>query len=1011
MRKPQLLLGVALLGLLVLVLGLLFQLSSSPDLEEIPEREIAVSLPEPEAPKIESTPTAAREEAEAAPVAEPPPAAPEAYTKHLGGVIGRIVEPDGTPVPGMRVDAITILLEELFPQLDSMFAEAPIDFNEVKATARTKEDGTFRFNDLEPRALYVLGLDPNGSRATIRMIDKAPNSGQLVDLGDIALDAFVVFTGRVADERGTPIANARVRASNLPSLVFNFGVQDLRPGFSVAFQEEFRGSEDWRVARIPSWAFRLLEKVPLPTTYSLEDGTFRLEGVPVGQVTMLVDQKDFVSLTKGPISSGNGGEKNIGTLTLSTGETLTGNVVDGSGLPIADAEVLAGPIQELAPVALMVPVGKTDANGYFEAKGMRDSDHAVAARSKTGVEWTLVRDIMPGYDEAKIVLANTYQVEVRALSSTGDPIVKPQLVVQKITELPLHPLLVPPIPLAGRLSYTDDGAAIVSDLAAGKYSLLVRGPGHAAKQVDADLTEGSGSVVAQLEAEFTTSVRVVEKGSLAPVWWATVGLFSDDRSRESRDTRAIPLCNKRTNEAGEVRITGLEKGKYKLVVLHPAFAETFSDVEVPGPDIVVELPLGGSLKGRVHEAGEPPQPDRFVGIGKNGEGFPRFNVTDENGEFNITHLSAGDYTVAVVRRFANQGLGEFAANAQNMIPERFVNVTIAEGQETFVDIDLKGLDSDLPTARLSGRVTMNGGPAPGIGLRYNVSKPIGENASEESGGRRGNRGNDFMSRMKNTVTDEGGRFDFGEVVAGEGQIDIQQPGKTSAFNFGRMDRVKVITAANDSKEILIEMKVGRISGRVVSGRTGEPVATAEVNLRAEAKPESGSTPSPFGDWNADVRMETVTDRDGRFSFESVPAGRYDINVRRNEYAPLSSRGIVVPENGAPPELDLRMITGVVVKGRVSLPPAEGEEARRFAFISFRGLEGQAGSSGGRVDLDSGEFSVDDLMPGKYQVTCWAGSGNLKPLELTVPEQGIDNASLSFEKADPPAPAPVKPAGG
>jgi uncharacterized protein (DUF2141 family) len=1008
MRKSQMWIGVALLGVFAAVLVILFQVASEPELPEAPSRAVVEEPPEVESPVIESA-SSAREVAAAAPVETPNEGPPPAYAKHLGGVIGRIVDTDGTPVPGMRLDALTITIEELFPQLDSMFAETPIDFQEVKATARTQDDGTFRFDKLEPRAVYVLGIDPNGPRATIRMIDKPPNAGEVVDLGDIKLDAYVIFTGRVADEQGSPIAGARIRASNLPSIVFNFGVQDLKPGFSVAFQEEFRGSEDWRVARVPSWAFRLLEKVPFPTTASAEDGTFRLEGVPVGQVTLLVDQPDFVSLTKGPIPSGNSGEKNVGTCTLTAGETLVGTVVDGSGLPIADAEVLAGPIQDLAPVALMVPAGKTDAEGRFTAKGMRDSDHAVAARSKTGVEWTLVRDVMPGYDEPQIVLANTYQVEVRAFASTGEQISKPQLVVQKINELPLHPLLVPPIPLAGRLSYTEDGAAIVGDLAAGKYSILVRGPGHAAAQVEADLTEGSSQVVAQLEAEFTTKVTVVAKGSGEPIHWATVGLFSDDRSRERRDTRAIPLANKRTDERGEAAINGLEKGKYKLIVLHPAYAETFADVEVPGAEVRVELPEGGSVRGRVHEAGEPPVPDRFIGMAKIGEGFPRFNVTGEDGEFRITHLSPGDYTVAVVRRFANQGIGELAGSAQNMIPERFVPVTIVEGEEAVVDIDLKGLDSDLPTARLSGRVTMNGGPAANMGLRYNATAP--QSSGNDEGGRRRGPG-DFMQRMKNTVTDETGFFDFGEVVAGDGRIDVSQPGEASQFNFGRVTRVTVKLEPNETENIVIDLKVGRVRGRVVDARTGQPLATAEVGLRPTEKKDDNAVASPFGDWNADVRMDTATDRDGAFAFEYVPAGDYELSVRRNDYAPQRVRGIVVPVNGQPPAVDVRLQTGVIAKGKVVVPPpAEGEQAsnRRWAFINFRGQDEATGNGGARVDTETMEFEVDDLMPGRYQVTCWMGGDNLAPVEVVIPEQGAENLVLTFEKAKPPE--PQKPAGG
>ncbi len=1010
MRKP-LVIGGALIGLFAVVLFLLFHsLSGAPDAVSV-ERAKAPDTPAPEAPKVAEEVAPARETIAAA---EKPAAleAPPVYAKFLGGVKGRLVEQDGTPVPGTRIDALTINIEELFPQLDSMFSDEPIDFQEVKGTTKTKDDGTFLFEKLEPRSIYVLGVDPVGPRSTVRMVDKAPNAGEVVDLGDVVLDPFVIFTGRVVDKRGTPIADARVRASNLPSIAFQFGVQDLKPGFSVAFQENFRGSEEWRVARVPTWAFRLLEKVPLPQTKTKEDGSFRLEGVPTGLATVLVDHDGFLSLTHGPVSTSNVKEKELGTLKLDDGETMTGIVVDASDQPIAEAEVLAGPIQDLAPVALMVPVGKTDASGHFTAKGLRDVDHAVAARTKTGVEWTLVKGITPGYDEAKIVLGDTFQVEVTALAD-GGMIARPQLVVQRKNELPLHPLLVPPIPLGGRLRYTDKGTAIVSDLAKGKYSLLVRGPGYAASQVEADLTKGSTSVVAELEKEFTAKVTVVEKGTKTPVWWATVGIFADDsgdgESRRNRDTQAIPLANKRTGEDGIVTVNGLKKGKYKVVVLHPGYAETFSSLEAPGEPVVVELPAGGSLAGRVHEKGQPPNPDRFIGMGLSGrgEGFPRFNVTDKDGNFHITHLAPGEYQLVVMRRFANQGLGELVDGAakQSYFPERFESVTIEEGKEAVLDIDLLGVDADAPTAKLSGRCIINGRPAGGVPLRYNVNSSAGDAASRN----RPRNPRAMMARMKSTITNENGTFDFGDVVAGDGSIEVSQPGEKGGMNFGRIARVKVQTAANDNREISIDLKVGAIHGRVLADRTGQPLALAELRLHVEPQPpkpgESANAVS-FGDWNADVRMNEITDKDGRFHFDYVPAGRYEINVDRKDYAAAKVGGIVVPANGDAPDVDVRLMTGVTVRGKIVLPPAApGEDAdnRRFAFISFNGRDGQVGNNGSRVDTEKWTFEAKELMPGKYDVNCWTGNQSLKPLQIDVPSQGLDNVTLTFEAMPPPEP--------
>ncbi|MFG0316419.1 MAG: carboxypeptidase-like regulatory domain-containing protein, partial [Planctomycetota bacterium JB042] len=458
MKKPLLLGGAAVV--LAAVVALILS-GDGPDAASLPASDPA----EPgvaEGPSGPAPARASRESAvsegleEAAPAEEPAPEGPpESYTRALGGLIGRVVERDGSPMPEMAVELLAATLDDFLPDVGSMFGEEPPRFEAVKDRTETDEEGRFRFTGMDPRGFYVLGIDLGGARATIRFVDRVPNAGEVVDLGDVVLDPYVTFTGRVVDERRNPVAGARVRATNLPSILFTFGLQEIRPDFHVAFQEDL-GSK-WRVAPIPRFVPKLIERFPIPSTRTGEDGAFTLEGVPLGMATVLIDKEGLVSLVHGPVPTGESGSRDLGTLVLRAGEELIGRVVDPSDEPIANATVLAGARLELAPAAVLAPVAVTDEDGRFVARGLRDVDHVVAARPEGAIDWTLVTDVVPGFDEPEIVIGDTHRVVVSAFAATGAPLPRPAIVVQPINRLPLHPLIVPPISLSKRLSYTEDG--------------------------------------------------------------------------------------------------------------------------------------------------------------------------------------------------------------------------------------------------------------------------------------------------------------------------------------------------------------------------------------------------------------------------------------------------------------------------------------------------------------------------------------------------------------------------
>lgn len=967
MKKPLLLGGAAV----VFGAVLFFLLSGDgPGHADLPVDDVAVeeAVVAPEGPLVD---TSARESAvaEGLTVAEAPDEVvadgpPESYTKALGGLIGRVVERDGTPMPALRIELLAATLEDFLPDVGSMFGDVPPEFDAVKDQTDTDDEGRFRFTGMDPRGVYVLGIDLGGARATIRFVDRLPNAGEIVDLGDVVLDPYVTFTGRVVDERRQPIANARIRATNLPSILFTFGLQEIKPDFHVAFQEDLGAK--WRVAPIPRFIPKLIERFPIPSTLSLQDGTFRLEGVPLGLATVLVDRKGLVSLVHGPVPTGEAGEKDLGNLVLRAGEELIGRVVDPSDEPMANVTIIAGARLELAPAAVMAPVAVTDEDGRFVARGLRDVDHVVAARPDGAVDWTLVTDVVPGFDEPTITIGDTNRITVTAFSAAGEILARPAVVVQPINRLPLHPLIVPPISLAKRLSYTEDGRAVIEELDPGRYSILVKSEGFTVGKVEADITDGPAEVDVVLVEELFLDVRVVEAGTKQPVHWASVGVF--DTKAADRAMRRVPLQNQRADANGQVRLSGLEEREYVVAVFHPAYAEAFAEVVVPGDPVTVELRQGGILAGRVTMGGAPPPEERFIATGKR-ERFPRFNVTDPDGSFEMTHLEPGEYTLTVMRRFADQSLGDQLGGFEQYIPERFERVTIEEGKTTFLEIDLLDSEDDGPKATLRGQVVLNGGPAAAVTIQ---ARPEGN-----------------WRGQKSAVTDATGRFDFGQVPAKKTTVTVARKGRAGAFMFGRLAEQEVELTPGEVRDLRFDLDTGRVTGRVVVDRDGTPVMAAEVRLRSK----DASDDRPF----SGGRVSTATGRDGRFEFDEVASGTYSVSVRKDGFAGAVVPDLVVPARGAPPPVEIRLENGVLVKGKVVLPPGLAEPPR-FIFLEFRDVEQNERRAGDRVDVETLEFVVEGIRPGRYQVRAFAGRDRFKPQEVDVPTNGTDGMTLTLELA-------------
>lgn len=158
---------------------------------------------------------------------------------------------------------------------------------------------------------------------------------------------------------------------------------------------------------------------------------------------------------------------------------------------------------------------------------------------------------------------------------------------------------------------------------------------------------------------------------------------------------------------------------------------------------------------------------------------------------------------------------------------------------------------------------------------------------------------------------------------------------------------------------------GSIQGTVIDAKTGQPLKGAEVSLRAMSTGNRGEPNS------------SVSDADGRFTFDGLAAGRYRLSASRNGYLMRDPRfggtsraSIVSLSSGQHADgVVLRLIPSAVISGRVT---TEGDEPVPNVFVqamkyTYQGDKRQLADVGTSTTNDRGEYRIWGLAPGKYYV--------------------------------------------
>ncbi len=629
--------------------------------------------PEEEGPSIEGGLARAveRAPAEAAESSMDAAGPPLSYRAALGGIAGRLVEVDGAPVPDTEVELVGVDFDDVFVDLGSILGKQDAFLPISKGATRSDDEGRFRFDGVVPRAFLGLGVDLGGPRATIRVVDAPPNSGEVADIGDVVLEPYVTLTGRVVDVDGAPVADARVRATDVPSIAFEFGVENVRVDGALAGVDVVEDLGRHLAFEFPPAVRRIIERLPIPTTRTGANGEFTIAGVPPGVVTIIADKFDFVTLVHGPVPTGlAGGTRSVGTLRLDEGDEIAGRVETHDGEAVAGAEVFVGPHLPIDEVAIVWPGARTAANGAFTLGGLADKDHVVCARRPGGNEWAMETHRFPGGGDVVLRFAPAYDVTLTVVDPGGAIVPQPSVHLADVGEAAMTvPGMMPFKELGAAtgpysIRHRDDGTVDISGLAGGNRGTFDLGQvaiGDDGKiTIEVTPAEASGLWSGRFcRREFVLSEgetsdvridlltgqlrgRVVEHETGAPLPFVEV-----DVDRIEGDDVSI---NVPTAKDGSFRVDSIPAGAYRVRVREDGYAPAVVfPVEVPPqgapPPVEIRVRPATRVSGRVVLDGFDLTRRSFMQFTR--DGFRATVRVERDGTFATDELQPGEYHVTL----------------------------------------------------------------------------------------------------------------------------------------------------------------------------------------------------------------------------------------------------------------------------------------------------------------------------------------------------------------------------
>ncbi len=254
-----------------------------------------------------------------------------------------------------------------------------------------------------------------------------------------------------------------------------------------------------------------------------------------------------------------------------------------------------------------------------------------------------------------------------------------------------------------------------------------------------------------------------------------------------------------------------------------------------------------------------------------------------------------------------------------------------------------------------------GAPVPDIGIQVGTSTSFP--------------GEGFRIQDRSARTDATGRCELLDLPSQSGlELTLYREGRV----LRREPNVQALRPG-ERRELAIELDGARVRGRVVD-ESGKPVPDIHVGIRSVS-------PARSVGWGSsdDLTAEVSADSDGRFRFDDIPSGRWQIGPVESASRPLDVARVPIPVQIAAGarELDVTLVVyrGLFISGEVV--DAVGRPVRDRLVYADSGSLDMPSQARAQSDA-SGRFTLGPLAPLDYYV----GAGPPGPVKAHAGDVGV-----------------------
>lgn len=572
-------------------------------------------------------------------------------------VSGRVVDGAGAPVAGARVTF-------------GGASDWSVQIDARRDGQLTGADGRFRFDAIAAGSVRFDAHHPDYAPATSAIVTL--DGATPVDDVEIVVPDGATVSGKVVDDKGAPVASARVR-------------------IAVAGAGFVSG--------------------PPRQVFSDDGGGFTVRGLPMRGLEAAAVSDLGASATV-PIDA-TGGDVTGVELVIDVTGTISGVVVDPGGEPIEGVQVSGGPDfraggssgGDLSQWRLRgFPEALTDAGGRFTLTGLTPGQYRIrASRSGRrrgggppgfgGASGTTVT-ARAGDRDVTITLPVDGGIEGKVAFDDGT--IPKTFTIQIAFEQ--EPFANP------------DGAFVVDDIAPGDYEVDIRGTGFEPKTIKAKVESGKHADLGTITVRKGRTIQGVVVANGVPVAGATVyagiQIFGNGTSNKAQfggPPGGDQTKEATTDEQGRFTISGFGKRDVYLVAEHDSRGRS-SAVRLPAgdpaeQDLTIALQPFGSMTGTVKD-GDQIAEGQIVSVQSTTAPGVMYGVASgSDGVFRLDRLAPDSYKVSAMTGMnPMRGMGFFSKT-----------VLVEGGKETKVDVTIaRGTITLSAKAHAAGDVPVGG---------------------------------------------------------------------------------------------------------------------------------------------------------------------------------------------------------------------------------------------------------------------------------------------------------------